>query len=57
MPRGEGESPISGYIVGKYTGLEPLEDYGRALGCTTIEYERGGVWVKIDTSGTSTKTA
>lgn len=51
----ENKAPICGYIVGEYTGLEPLEDYGRAVGCTAIEYKRGGKWVRADARGTRTE--
>jgi hypothetical protein len=40
-----GEARISGYILGEYQGREPLDDYGRELGCTDIQYKRGGEWV------------
>lgn len=45
-----GEPKISGYIVGEYTGLEPLEQYGRQHDCVSIEYERNGEWVRIGKS-------
>ena len=41
----DGNVQFSGYILGEYTGREPLEDYGRANGCTAIEYEHEGSWV------------
>ena len=34
-----------GYILGEFSGFEPLDDYGRQNGCTDIEYERDGRWV------------
>ncbi len=43
-----GESEFSGYIYGEYTGMEPLEEYGRDYGCTGIEYDRDGHWVSLD---------
>jgi len=43
-----GEVQFSGYILGRYDGREPLEDYGRANGCTVIEYERDGQWYPLD---------
>ena len=42
-----GDQTIAGYIVGEYTGLEPLEEYGKQCGCTTIEYERNGQWTPL----------
>jgi len=41
-----GEVRYIGYILGDYRGPEPLEDYGREHGCTAIEYERDGKWVR-----------
>ena len=32
------EVVFTGYIVGQYTGEEPLRDYGRQNGCTKIFY-------------------
>lgn len=43
-----GESEFHGYIHGRYSGLEPLDEYGRNYGCTDIEYERDGTWVALD---------
>lgn len=40
-----GRAQFSGYIIGEFAGSEPLEDYGRANGCVSIEYERDGRWV------------
>ena len=46
----ESDQPkVSGYITGQYTGFEPLDEYGREIGCTAIEYRRGGTWVSIIT--------
>ena len=41
------ERPITGYIVGEFTGLEPLDEYGRQFGCTAIEFKRDGEWVRL----------
>lgn len=41
----DGNVQFSGYILGEYAGREPLEDYGRANGCTAIEYEHEGSWI------------
>lgn len=43
-----GEVQFTGYILGDYQGLEPLEDYGRSNGCTRIEYERDGAWHGVE---------
>ena len=40
----QGEVQFTGYILGDYKGFEPLDDYGRANGCSGIEYERDGQW-------------
>ena len=45
---GEGRVEFSGYILGKYEGAEPLADFGRDNGCTTIEYARDGDWVVVN---------
>ena len=42
-----GEVQFTGYILGDYTGSEPLRDYGVKNGCTRIEYERDGEWVEV----------
>lgn len=39
---------FTGYILGEYEGREPLDDYGRNNGCTSIEYERAGEWVAVE---------
>ncbi len=41
----EGNVQFSGYILGEYTGREPLDDYGLDNGCTAIEYEHEGSWI------------
>jgi len=41
-----GAVQYTGYLVGKCTGREPLEEYGAQRGCKSIEVERGGKWVK-----------
>lgn len=43
-----GTVQFSGYILGEYSGHEPLDDFGRASGCVRIEYERGGEWQALD---------
>jgi hypothetical protein len=40
----EGETRYLGYIVGDYTGHEPLQDYGRGKQCVGIEYQCDGRW-------------
>ena len=41
-----GRECYTGYISGRYSGLEPLDDFGRDHGCVDIQYERNGVWVE-----------
>jgi len=48
MLNAAGEAQFSGYILGDYTGSEPLDDYGAENGCTRIEYERDGEWVSVE---------
>ena len=36
-----------GKIAGRYTGHEPLEDFGREQGCCIIEYKVKGEWIKV----------
>ena len=45
---GAGDVQFSGYIHGEFSGHEPLEDYGLANGCSTIEYENDGAWISVD---------
>lgn len=42
-----GEVCYTGYIVGEFQGPEPLEDYGRDVGCVGIDYERDGLWFAV----------
>ncbi len=42
-----GAQKLSGFIMGKYRGPEPLLDYGKRFGCAAIEYERGREWVRV----------
>lgn len=35
----EGVAMYEGYIVGKYSGEEPLKEYGLEHGCVSIEYD------------------
>lgn len=42
-----GEVQFSGYILGKYRGGEPLDDYGSENGCSFIEFEQEGGWVSL----------
>ena len=42
-----GEVRFVGYILGEYTGREPLDDYGRENDCVSIEYESEGKWVPV----------
>ncbi len=37
-----------GYILGEYTGVEPLREFGWENGCTAIEYDRDGRWMRVD---------
>ena len=48
MLNAAGEAQFSGYILGEYSGREPLDDYGADNGCTRIEYERDGEWVPVE---------
>ena len=43
----KGRAQFSGYIIGDFGGVEPLQDYGRDNGCVAIEYERDGEWVPL----------
>lgn len=43
-----GEVQFSGYIIGNYSGNEPLVDYGIENGCSTIQYEQDGGWVSAN---------
>ena len=36
----DGIAIYEGYIIGDYTGDEPLEEYGREHGCVSIEYDQ-----------------
>ena len=47
MRNGAGEVQFVGYIVGEFTGAEPLEDYGLDNGCAMVEYEREGHWISL----------
>ena len=42
-----GETRYLGYIIGDYTGHEPLEDYGRGKECVAIEYDCDGKWTAL----------
>ena len=44
-----GETRYLGYIIGDYTGYEPLEDYGRGKECVAIEYDCDGKWTALTT--------
>ena len=48
MLNAAGEAQFSGYILGEYSGREPLDDYGSDNGCTSIEYERNGEWIPVE---------
>ena len=43
----KGETRYMGYIIGEYTGHEPLKDYGRGKECVTIEYDCDGKWTVL----------
>ena len=43
----DGETRYLGYIVGDYTGHEPLEEYGRGKECVAIEYQCDGKWTAL----------
>lgn len=43
-----GEAQFSGYILGKYRGREPLDDFGSENGCSLIEFEQDGEWVSLE---------
>ena len=34
----DGKVRFHGYIVGEFTGREPLEDYGQSHGCVNIKW-------------------
>ena len=44
----DGETRYLGYIIGDYTGHEPLEDYGRGKECAAIEYDCDGTWTALE---------
>ena len=48
MLNAAGEAQFSGYILGTYSGREPLDDYGSENGCTSIEFERDGEWLSLE---------
>lgn len=39
---------FSGYILGRFRGREPLDDYGSENGCAFIEFERDGSWLSLE---------
>jgi hypothetical protein len=43
----DGETRYLGYIIGDYTGHEPLEDFGRGKKCVAIEYDCDGTWTAL----------
>lgn len=43
-----GEIRYTGFILGSFSGREPLEDFGAAHGCTGIEYDCGGKWIALE---------
>ncbi len=43
-----GEMRYLGYIVGDYTGHEPLRDYGRKKDCIAIEYKCDEKWTALE---------
>ncbi len=43
-----GEMRYLGYIVGDYTGHEPLRDYGRKKDCIAIEYKCDEKWTTLE---------
>ncbi len=47
----DGQMRYSGYILGEFTGFEPLDEYGAEKGCVAIEYERGGEWIRLEPTG------
>lgn len=44
------EVRYSGWIHGKYSGREPLEEYGSEKGCVRIELEHDGEWTSVQAS-------
>jgi len=42
-----GVTQFSGYILGRFAGPEPLDDYGSKNGCASIEFEQDGDWVSL----------
>ncbi|MEM7406178.1 MAG: hypothetical protein AAF458_12840 [Pseudomonadota bacterium] len=43
----DGQVKYSGFILGEFSGQEPLDEYGRHFGCTSIQYRERGRWVKV----------
>lgn len=43
-----GQPRYSGFILGQFDGAEPLEEYGRELGCVAIEFWRNNRWVRVE---------
>ena len=39
---------FSGYILGRFRGREPLDDFGSENGCEFIEFERDGSWLSLE---------
>ena len=46
-----GRPKIYGYILGAFSGQEPLSEYGRSRGCVGIEYQRDGIWERLEPEG------
>ena len=43
-----GVAQFSGYILGRFSGHEPLDDYGSENGCSFIEFEQDGNWLTLE---------
>ena len=47
MSNARGEVQFLGYIMGSFSGSEPLDDYGLDNGCSKLEYEYEGRWISL----------
>ena len=47
MVDASGRPKVSGYILGRFYGHEPLSEYGRNRGCVEIEYAFDGTWIRL----------
>ena len=40
-----GQVKFSGFILGDYGGLEPTDEFGRDIGCVSMQCRNGGRWL------------